>query len=177
MGQYFKAVVLSTEDASAKGIEAAFTAWDYNNGAKLLEHSWQGNDFVRVVERAFTPFERFYKHRLVWAGDYAEPEKEEGKTLYVLAEKFRLKKAQGNVSIGYRYLHNHSKKEYVDINVYFMYENALLHPLPLLTFQSNLDGVSLDAGDAFKFKLGRWARDIISVENSVMEGYKNLFEE
>ena len=177
MGQYFKAVVLSTEDSSAKGIEAAFTAWDYNNGAKLLEHSWKGNDFVSVVESAFTPFGQFYKHRLVWAGDYAEPEKEgEGKTLYVLAEKFRLKRAKGSIPIGYHYLHNHSKKEYVDENTFFMYEENILHPLPILTFDSDLDGVSVDEEDAVRFKLGRWARDIISVENTIMEGYKNLLD-
>jgi len=46
------------------------SSYDFGSGAKLREHSWAKNPFVRFVERQLmiTP------QRVVWSGDYADEE-------------------------------------------------------------------------------------------------------
>lgn len=65
MGQYYKAICLNT-----KGF---VEPWDYSNGAKLMEHSYIGNNFLEVVESLLSKNGKWYKKRIVWAGDYMEP--------------------------------------------------------------------------------------------------------
>jgi len=66
MGQYYKAVFLTENNKPL----ASVVSYDFGNGAKLMEHSWEKNPFVRFVERQLmiTP------QRVVWAGDYADHE-------------------------------------------------------------------------------------------------------
>lgn len=87
MGQYYKAVVLSTSSSSRKAeIVAAYDPCTYGMFSKLTEHSWIPNSFVQTVERFFMSDEKHYKHRLVWAGDYADPEPGGEDDLYDLCE-------------------------------------------------------------------------------------------
>ena len=65
MGQYYKAICLDTK----RFIEP----WDYENGAKLMEHSYIGNEFLETVEQLLSPDGKWYKKRIVWAGDYMPP--------------------------------------------------------------------------------------------------------
>lgn len=67
MGQYYVPVVLN----EAGQIEHRMCSWDFDNGAKLMEHSWIGNDFVAAFE---TLLLAEAPRRVVWAGDYADPE-------------------------------------------------------------------------------------------------------
>lgn len=67
MGQYYVPVVLN----EAGQIECRMCSWDFNNGAKLMEHSWIGNDFVAAFE---TLLLTEAPRRVVWAGDYADRE-------------------------------------------------------------------------------------------------------
>ena len=46
----------------------------YDNGLKLMEHSYQGNNFVSTFEKQLTRMGAHYKSRVVWAGDYADEE-------------------------------------------------------------------------------------------------------
>ena len=78
MGQYYVAVVLD-EDGTPTHVARS---WDFNNGAKLTEHSWLGNDFVAAVE---TLLVAEAPRRVVWAGDYADPEPGAG-NLYDLTD-------------------------------------------------------------------------------------------
>ena len=66
MGQYYKAVFLAENQKPITSV----SSYDFGSGAKLMEHSWAKNPFVRFVERQLmiTP------QRVVWAGDYADHE-------------------------------------------------------------------------------------------------------
>lgn len=66
MGQYYKAIFLNENQKPI----ARVSSYDFGSGAKLMEHSWLKNPFVRFVERQLmtTP------QRIVWAGDYAVKE-------------------------------------------------------------------------------------------------------
>ena len=66
MGQYYKSVFISENNKPISSV----SSYDFGNGAKLMEHSWMKNPFVRFVEKQLmiTP------QRLVWAGDYADNE-------------------------------------------------------------------------------------------------------
>jgi hypothetical protein len=66
MGQYYRPIIL---DANNKPLLYAIS-YDFGNGAKLMEHSWLKNEFVRFIELLLmkTP------QKIVWAGDYADNE-------------------------------------------------------------------------------------------------------
>lgn len=66
MGQYYKAVFLAENQKPI----ASVSSYDFGNGAKLMEHSWEKNPFVRFVERQLM----VSPQRVVWAGDYADHE-------------------------------------------------------------------------------------------------------
>ena len=66
MGQYYKAVFLTENNKPI----ASVSSYDFGNGAKLMEHSWEKNPFVRFVERQLM----VSPQRVVWAGDYADHE-------------------------------------------------------------------------------------------------------
>lgn len=67
MGQYYTPIILD-EDGK---IEYYLSSHDFNNGLKLMEHSWLGNEFVAAVESLLA---QEAPRRVVWAGDYADPE-------------------------------------------------------------------------------------------------------
>ena len=78
MGQYFKAVFLNAKEEPS----AHVSSYDFGNGAKLMEHSWRLNNFVRFVEKILihNPI------RLVWSGDYADNEPNQNDNLYNLSD-------------------------------------------------------------------------------------------
>lgn len=71
MGQYFICVFLAED---GKYIRAFVDPSSYSHGAKLAEHSYVGNSVMNSIEFMLSPSGIFYKSRLVWAGDYANPE-------------------------------------------------------------------------------------------------------
>lgn len=95
MGQYFKAVILAPT-ADKPEIEASFRAGDYNNGAKQMEHAWSRNDYVSIVEKHFVRSGKYYKHRLVWAGDYADSEPDCKANLYTLSKPYEIKTTESS---------------------------------------------------------------------------------
>jgi hypothetical protein len=66
MGQYYKAVFLTENNKPL----ASVSSYDFGNGAKLMEHSWTKNPFVRFVERQLM----VAPQKIVWSGDYADEE-------------------------------------------------------------------------------------------------------
>ena len=69
MGQYYKPVCIEKNEY--------LYSHDYDNGLKLMEHSWIGNNFMDAVMTLIKPKGLWYRQQIVWAGDYADPEKDE----------------------------------------------------------------------------------------------------
>lgn len=67
MGQYFQPVILA--DDKKKVINWMYSH-AYDNGLKLMEHSYIGNDFVSAFETLIANKPK----NVVWAGDYADGE-------------------------------------------------------------------------------------------------------
>ena len=59
MGQYYRPVFLTEK---SKPISFA-VSYDFGSGAKLMEHSWRLNPFVRFIENQLL----IQPQRLVWA--------------------------------------------------------------------------------------------------------------
>lgn len=182
MGQYYKPIsidkkeYLYTHDFKTKGYEKE--SWGV--GLKLMEHSYIGNQVMNAVEYLLSPEGSWYKTRIVWAGDYAEgePERElneqnERPNLYMIMENEGTKLIPPTKSIRrkYKYLVNHTKKIAIDLTTIEKDSNGYrIHPLSLLTAEGNgLGGGDYGGGDS---RVGTWARDVISMEKEVPEGYE-----
>jgi hypothetical protein len=179
MGQYYIAVILGEKpDGGLEFVRAWVNPHAYANGSKLMEHSYVGNPYVGAVEWLLSPLGYFWKSRLVWAGDYADPEVD-GKTLYELAQDEHEKKEMSPMPHNmekYYFLVNHTKKQYVDKSKALTDRDGLrIHPLPLLTAEGNGRGGGDYCGSHAQAELvGSWARDVISVEKAAPAGYEEL---
>ena len=179
MGQYYTAVILGKRGSK---IRASLSPHDYDNGSKLMEHSYVGNRFIAAVESMLTNKSEFHKSPLVWAGDYADPEYDTEENLYMKADK----KTRKILSMAdydrdndpNRYIVNHTQMLYIDKAALVADgDGYIIHPLPLLTAEGNgrgggdYDGTNMDL-------IGSWSRDIISIE-SVLPGvmYKLVNDE
>ena len=168
MGQYYK----PTLKPKGGRVWKCFNPWDFNNGVKLMEHSYIGNAVKNYVKNLIlrTPM------RLVWAGDYADDEKGKDKNLYFLFEAKEPKdKSVPQESIeSMRYLVNHKKKLYVDYSKVEKDEYGYrIDPMPLLCAEGNGRGGGDYHGSAMNL-IGSWARDLISVESEIPNGYTEL---
>lgn len=174
MGQYYIAAILSD---SGSTIRAWLSPYNHGTLAKLLEHSYMNNKLLKSVEYLLSPLGYFHKSPLVWAGDYADPEPDpETEKLYSIAHNAPTKEIMADDVLGdtYRFLVNHTKKLYVDkLRVEPDQYGYTLHPLSILTAEGNGQG----GGDYYGSNqelVGSWARNIISVEEEVPEGYEEL---
>lgn len=168
MGQYYYFVILADD---GKYIRGWLDPSSYNNGAKLIEHSYINNTFMLAAESLLGPKSSFYKSRIVWAGDYASPETAKEENLYKMCMNQELKhlRRSGDDNV-YRYIINHSKCMFIDK------KNLEIHPLALLVAEGNGSG----GGDYFgpkKEVCGSWARDVISVDDSVPDGFEKFIPE
>jgi hypothetical protein len=176
MGQYFKPVILgdTPKDGEHETVKLWMYSHKYDNGLKLMEHSYQGNNFVSTFEKELTRRGNHYKSRVVWAGDYADEEtglkiiheeKEYDANLYSLCNDDNEITPKVSSTDDYPYIVNHSKKLFVDktkVSDIPDWEGTKIHPLPLLTCEGNGRG-----GGDFRGEndlIGSWARDVISVE-------------
>jgi hypothetical protein len=177
MGQYYKPVSIEKKEH--------VLSHSYNNGLKLMEHSWLNNSFVNAVCTLIAVGGAWYGDRIVWAGDYADPEPEiteENINLYHLCDT----EIHPDVpKKGFRYVINMDTKEYVDtkkIPMSDVWEDEkgkewpfIIHPLPILTCEGNGRG----GGDLHKEDplVGKWARARVTVSNllpKAHEGYKEI---
>lgn len=163
MGQYYKPISLTRNQH--------LYSHDYDNGLKLMEHSWVGNYFVNTVMSLLKRSGAWYNNRIVWAGDYADDEPKLNENLYGLQEKEnRINPKEDSDFLKNRYLVNVTKKEFVDVLRKYS-ENKetnpndvwVIHPLPLLTCEGNGRG----GGDLHKHVdhpiIGSWARNRLYV--------------
>jgi hypothetical protein len=161
MGQYYLTVILA-EKSDKEYIRTYVDPGMYNNGMKLTEHSYIGNNFMKIVENLIGPNGMFYKSRLVWAGDYANNEPNSDKNLHKMCEvkePFEYKFEYKGPLVSYPYIVNHTKKVYIEKKV-----NGL-HPLALLTAEGNGSGGG-DYNGPNSENVGTWARDVISMEDT-----------
>lgn len=163
---------------------------DYGSGLKLMEHSWVGNNFVNVVENLIAEGGAWHGDRIVWAGDYADPDKGRKNNLYCIVgakDKNRIKPDPTVTRIvpvksKFRYVLNDDTKEFVDTkkiplsDVYYEDNGTAwtytMHPLPILTCEGNgRGGGDFHKGDDL---VGKWARNRVSVSTRKPKGYKEL---
>lgn len=157
MGQYYYPIILSADGK----IVVWMNAHNYGNGLKLTEHSFINNNFVNAFEFGLSPDGPHHKSRVVWAGDYADNEPN-GENLYHQCNEYRQIIPQEKDTARFRFIVNHTKKQFVDKKKVPTVDGYTLHPLPLLTAEGNGRGGGDYHGDSPL--VGAWARDVISVE-------------
>lgn len=194
MGQYYRPCILKKNwKLATQPIAATVCPYDYDNGAKLTEHSYIGNNFVSVVAQLLGG--KYFGHPFVWCGDYADSVKVRGKDcdLYTKANEYTYKyyhnatsydtskkydKIRGMVEDewkDFKYLINLTKKVYVKLPKYDKKQGKWrVHPLPLLTALGNGRG-----GGDYRLKnkkVGSWAFDRIGMSNDDkdIEGMKKV---
>lgn len=59
MGQYYKPIILSDDNK----VVAYMYSHDYDNGLKLMEHSYIGNNFVETFASLLAPDQPYYRLR------------------------------------------------------------------------------------------------------------------
>jgi hypothetical protein len=182
MGQYYKFIILAdTKKNNKECILLVLNPHTYMNGAKLMEHSYKNTTIMNTVEYLISKYSQFYKSSIVWAGDYADDEANTDINLYKMADDYS--SYQMTASYNCRYIVNHTKKLYVDKNreiedderdIYGIYrEENNIHPLPLLISEGNGRGGGDYNGNQSNL-CGTWARDVISMEEDIPDGYNEL---
>jgi hypothetical protein len=166
MGQYYKPVNLDKKEF--------VYSHDYDNGLKLMEHSWITNNFVAVVENLIKRGGAWYKNHIVWAGDYAEHEPKRKVNIYrLMSDKNKIMPKDINHDNKLRFLKNLDTREFVDIKKVPNKDGWTIHPLPLLTCEGNGQG----GGDFFgedKGLIGKWARNRVTIQKSKPRNCKEL---
>lgn len=182
MGQYYR-TLLVFEDGS----ERCAIAHDYDNGVKLMEHSWIGNNFVNAILGAIEN----NPTRVAWVGDYSTDSISDDcnlgngfitsrlqfEKLYACLwqEKIkRLPKTEEQYDLGMNskdcYIVNKTKKCFINLEKYIK-ENSerkyggiwAINPLPLLTAVGNGLGGGDFRGPTGMEQVGTWAFDEIYV--------------
>lgn len=171
MGQYYKPVILKD---NKKTVEAFMYSHDYGNGLKLMEHSYIDNTFVEAFETLIEG----NPQRVVWAGDYADEDKGMATNVYSRCKDSLLASPSGKVKASSKFIINHSKKQFVDKDrVPEMSadwaDGMKIHPLPLLTCEGNGRGGGDFRGEE-KNLVGAWARDVISIDKVVPDGFNEI---
>lgn len=182
MGQYYKAIKFGTKEY--------VSSWAFDCGAKLMEHSWVKNPFVKFIESLLAEGGAWHGSPIVWAGDYADSEKdkqgniievtEEGVTyeanLYFLAT-VEVKPEGTPKPKHYRYLINETDKTFVDKNKVPDNDGWRIHPLPLLTCEGNGKGGGDFRGEDYQGLIGTWARKVIIPSTKKPKGYNEIYFE
>ena len=124
---------------------------------------------------------QWYKTPIVWSGDYSDPVRgdlnyynmcdstDEGEHV---ARELIPKPLTQKQAKEFRFIVNHTKKEFVDKTKVPSVDGWQVHPLSLLTAQGNGRG-----GGDFRGKnkyVGTWATDIISVEKEIPKNFKEI---
>jgi len=161
MGQYFKPCNILTKEC--------IISWDFNDSAKLMDHSWIGNRFVNVAEKLLAKGGKWFGQPFVWSGDYADFEEGESKNLYVICTENPIKPNTGRYR-RFRYLLNVTTKSFVDLDkvpISSIYKDAdfRIHPLPLLTCEGNKRGGGDFYNEDTNNLIGTWARCIVEPTN------------
>lgn len=175
MGQYYTAIFLKPREENKQDeVTKAYHPHDFDNGAKLMESSWIGNDFDNFVEAQLL----MNPQRVVWAGDYAD-EEPDGQILHDIG--YEMRTTEGNAytdgMLDDCYVVNHDKKQFYKRPEYNKKEWTV-NPLPILTSEGNGRGGGDYFGEECKDLVGVWARDTIELTAiHPTEDYTEIFPE
>jgi len=202
MGQYYYPTIL--REKNKRFYSQAYFSHDYDNGLKLTEHSYCGNNFVETVMSQLLN----NPGRVAWIGDYHEkgdfaklnpdlPDILEkrfyehdkcfcrkgdehyvtGKHVRYYAQPEEVKERKG------RFILNHDKQCYIDMEEYEKvaphandWDDFPFHPIPLLTAVGNGRGGGDFSGDGEE-DIGCWAGDLLEVQCARPNGYRNVTED
>ena len=200
MGQYYRPALLDEQ----MNVTGWLLCYDFDNGAKLMEHSYMQNEFMDAVGSMIVDQPK----RVAWIGDYSndpwEGTEEYQKIPQDMFEKVYnsvwgedSEKTQMNptekVEFGdYTgwYLVNHTSKEFLDMHEVFMRCGQdvectdgtkvrwCVHPLSLLTACGNgRGGGNYYYKDPDEWMVGMWAFDKVQMTQKEPEGYEQLYPE
>lgn len=172
MGQYYYPINLDKKQY--------LYSHDYDNGLKLMEHSYINNEFVNAVCGLLIQGGQWFKDHIVWSGDYADPEKGHGKkNLHDLLISEDSSKDKNKITPkvkdlkGFNFLVNHTLKLFINLKKIKEFEKGWkIHPLPLLTCEGNGRGGGDFLGE--DPRLGTWARHSISLEKTSPKDYEEI---
>ena len=175
MGQYYKPTILKERKPKSKAdIVVWFYSHNYDNGLKLMEHSYKGNNFVNAVRNWLIASGG---GRLVWAGDYADEEAKGKPNIYGISEDAGMRETDytDEDKPAYHFYNNHDKHEFVDLDKCLSKDEwgFVVEPLPLLTCEGNGRGGGDYEGSSMAL-VGSWARDFITCDMAPTEGYKEI---
>ena len=179
MGQYYKLMTLKTRSKEVKNtqnekINKWFYAHEFDNGLKLMEFSYVGNNLVNAFCSTLVEEPKI----VVCSGDYADPDRK--RNLYDLATDKTKVNPVYYIDVcnkTYQYIINEDTKQFVDVNKAKRDKWGMrVHPLPLLIAEGNGRGggdYSTNCPDIDK--VGIWARNLIRVsDEKPAKGYKEL---
>ena len=149
-------------------------AHDYDNGLKLMEHSYLGNNLVCVAEALIGPGGRWEGDVIRWEGDYAEGPGEGRENRYCEAHELgytQLKDLKPLPMLrSRRFVVNHDKELFVDTE---KQPGERIHPWPLLICNGNGRGGG-DYSGTNEQLVGSWAGNRVVTTDDVPNGYKEL---
>ena len=184
MGQYYKICRLASKKKNypnKKKVVEYLLSYDYGNGAKLMEFSWKGNEFVGALENLINKENGAWAGSpVIVAGDYADEEpytlNGEKYNIYGLSCEFGTK-LENIEPKHYRYLINEDKKLFFDIEKCKTNKDGWsVHPLTLLLADGNGRGMG-DYKSKNSRRVGCWKRNIVvTSDNRPDENeYKEIF--
>ena len=192
MGQYYKPLLIGKH-----GKYHILYSHDYDNGLKLMEHSYVGNTFVNAARSLLLNNPMC----VAWVGDYSDDPYEDAYSKKLPYEKFmRFYKACWGEKTKHDRPHpmdydeqnkgwklvNHTAKCYVDMDEYnsnaVTWEKwngkkipVIVDPLPLLTACGNdRGGGDFHEGCVGYSNVGIWAFDMLEFTQTVPDGYEKV---
>ena len=179
MGQYFMPVSLTSDKQNVKSyvyshhITSRYKAYDgrmvtSGQGLKLMEHSYLKNKMMLCVEALLIEGGEWHKTPIVWAGDYSDHVRNEMN----YSDMCDSTDEGEHVAREFRFIVNHTKKQFVDKKKVPNVDGWQIHPLSLLTSSGNGRGGGDFRGD--NDFVGTWAADVISVEKEIPADFKEI---
>ena len=178
MGQYYR-IFICEEDGSSPRVHSSY---DYDNGAKLMEHSYYHNRFVEAACSQLCQTKLHNKPlRVWWVGDYASTDDiPKEKRRYSPVESAWGDKSEKYVEFNDEtfdfdaqlYLINLDTHEYINLQQVCKQNQGYcgsIHPLPLLTAVGNGRGGGDYHGEGVTNlnMVGEWAGDLLQIVNEI----------
>lgn len=206
MGQYYRFVSLNSHKKNYPNkdkVRATMCPWVFNQGAKIMEFSYIGNNWVGRIENLINIDNengRLAGTNILFAGDYADEETDkysgEKVNVYSLASESGLDITPETAPEPrhYRYLINKTKKVFFDMDKVKVFHTSTyedgevckwqVHPLPLLCNDGCIGGEPRGGGDYSNKhrEVGAWRRNVVVTsdnrpdENEYREVFYNFYE-